>query len=162
LPPLLGIETENQNICCDNALRFLKDSNKTIDFSYRQLVREQLWDTFCKKTKTATSQAFVDLDAQLSLPYDILSKLNYKFKCTELCPFPECLEELHASEMDLIFNWTKIEGIVSWLEIGITMEQIAKWYSVDVGEIRRWNSKRKLQEKRIDKYRAFQDYLAYL
>jgi hypothetical protein len=162
MPPLLGIETENQNICCDNALRFLKDSKITLDFTYRQIVREQWWDVYCKTTKTPTNKAFVDLDAQLSLPYDILSKINYKFKCTELCPFPECLEELHASERELILNYRLIEDILGWINIGLTMEKVAQWHGVPISDVRRWNAKHKKITDRLEIYKGFQDYLAYL
>jgi hypothetical protein len=162
LPALLS-QTETANCCCDKALSFFKDSNFTADISYRQLVRQQLLDAYCKITKTSTYDAFKDLDLTLAISFPILAHINYKFQCTTLCPFPICLDELKATEYDLILNWRKIDSIFTWLGLTDSTAQLAKWHCVKPEDVRRWVAKRKkLEDERIEVYEQLQPFLKYL
>lgn len=163
LPALLAQDLDRQNICCDKAFQYFKDKQGVM-LPYRRFVRLKVSDEQLLSIGLTLQKIYTDLDKEINVPLELLDSINFKYCCDDLCPFPECLEELHASELDLIHNWTKVEGIISWLDAGVKLELISRWYCADIGDVRRWNEKRKRQRERdrFEKYRAFQDFLDYL
>jgi len=159
---VLDLNINAQNVCCDKVLNYLRQSKDGVPLTYRYMVKTRLWDNYCQLTDTSPSEAFEKLDNTINVPLKILDELNYKYKCTDLCPFPCCLDDLHCWEWDLIKNWVMIENCLSWLSIGMRMDKIAQWHNVKIDDIRKWNTKRKRLDTRAEIYRGFQDYLDYI
>jgi hypothetical protein len=159
---ILDLDISSQNICCEKVLNLLKQTKGGVPLSYRSMVKLRLWDDYCHLTDTSPDEAFKHLDDQISIPLEILNKLNFKYKCTELCPFPCCLDELKCWEIDLIRNWEMITNTTSWIDIGMRMDKVAKWHNVDITLIRKWNVKRKKINNRAEIYKGFQEYLNFI
>jgi hypothetical protein len=155
-------DIEQQNICCEKVLNILRQNKEGIPITYRSMIKTRQWDSYCKITGANYDQAFHDLDSKITIHQDILSQIGYKYQCSELCPLPDCLDNIKCWETDLIRNWAKIEDIVSWLNVGMRQDKIASWFGVPVESVRKWNHKLKKISNREDIYRGFQDYLDYI
>jgi hypothetical protein len=154
---------ENQNVCCTKVLTILNQDERGLTLTYRQLVHDRLWDSYCEIMEIShRGEAFNKLDEAITIPYPILSKIHYKYQCSELCPLPICLDDLSAWETELIQNWPKIKDIVSWIEIGMTMNKISGWFQTDIESIRRWNGKRKKIAHRSEIYDQLQEFVRFL
>jgi hypothetical protein len=162
MPSVLSTDIDQQNVCCEKVLNILKQNQQGISLTYRSMIKSRQWDNYCKITGANYDQAFQDLDSQITIPQDILSQIGYKYQCTELCPFPCCLDDLHCSEPDIIKQWAVIESVLSWCSIGMRMDSIARWHSIPVETVRKWNSKSRKILSRSDIYKGFQDYLDYI
>jgi hypothetical protein len=155
-------DIESQNICCEKVLNILRQNQEGIPITYRSMIKTRQWDNYCKITGANYDQAFQDLDSKIIIPQDILSQIGYKYQCTELCPFPCCLDDIKCTEWELIRNWGKISDIISWVNCGMRMDRVAQWHNVTVDEVRKWNTKSKKLISRSDIYKGFQDYLDYI
>jgi hypothetical protein len=160
---MLEIDIESQNICCDIVLRILNDKEEGLPLTYRHLVKERIWDDYCKLQKIPDIQsAFNKLDESITIPFHILTELKYKYKCSELCPFPTCLDDLHAWEFELITNYEIIANVLSWSQIGMPLTKVAQWHSVSIENCRRWINKRKKIQDREETYKGFLPYIQYI
>lgn len=155
-------DIEQQNVCCEKVLNILKQNQQGIPITYRSMIKTRQWDKYCQITGTNYDQAFHDLDSKITIPQDILSQIGYKYQCTELCPFPCCLDDIKCTEWELIKNWQMIENVISWVSCGMRMDKVAAWHNISVEDVRKWNSKHKKLSIRADIYRGFQDYLDYI
>jgi len=155
-------DIEQQNICCEKVLNILKQNQDGIPITYRSMIKTRQWDNYCKITGANYDQAFQDLDSKITIPQDILSQIGYKYQCTELCPFPCCLDDLKCWEWDLIKNLRVIEDVCSWLQVGMRQDKIAAWHGIKVEEVRKWNAKKTRIADKIDIYKGFQDYLDFI
>jgi hypothetical protein len=163
MPAILDLDLDTQNICCETVLKILKDKQQGLPLTYRSLIKDKVWDSYCKEMGIATPQeAYYKLDEPITVSFDTLSKLNYKYKCSALCMLPTCLDDLSAWEFELIENWKIIEDVVSWIEIGMTLTKVSAWHGIPIDSIRRWNSKRKRIADRAEIYKNFQNYIHYL
>ena len=156
---MLDIDIDSQNICCTKAFQFFKDT-KSITISYRKLVRLRLSDSQCEAIGL-NQEAYNDLDKEIPVPLELLDSINFKYRCDELCPFPACLDDLHAWEYELILNWKIISDALSWNGI-LPLTKIAAWHSISIEELRRWNTKQKRIESKNYVYRDFQPFVKYI
>jgi hypothetical protein len=162
-PALLDQDIETQNICCDIVLKILNDQKEGLALTYRHLIKERVWDDYCKIVKNPNVQeAYDKLEETITIPFSILTKINYKYKCTELCPFPICLEELHSWEMEMVLHYPIINDIIGWVDVGLPMEKVARWFNVDISDVRRWNQKRKKIGERVEIFKGFQPFIKYM
>lgn len=161
-PSLLDQDIEAQNICCETVLKILNEQKEGLTLTYRHLIKERAWDAYCREMKIShISEAFDKLDESITIPFKILTKINYKYKCTELCPLPMCLDDLHAWEQELIINWEKLEAALSWDGI-LPLTKIAAWHSISIDDLRRLSSKRNRIKEREQIYRDFQPFVQYI
>jgi hypothetical protein len=162
MPLVLSTDINQQNVCCEKVLTILRQNQQGIPITYRSMIKSRQWDKYCNLTGTNYDQAFQDLDSQITIPQNILTQIGYKYQCTDLCPFPCCLDDLHCSEPDIIKQWGTIESVLSWCNTGMRMDRIAAWHGISVETVRKWNSKSKRILERSDIYKGFQDYLDYI
>ncbi len=162
MPAVLSTDIDQQNVCCEKVLNILRQNKEGVPLTYRSMIKSKQWDKYCNLTNTNYDQAFQNLDSIITIPQDILTQIGYKYQCTELCPFPCCLDDLHCSEWDLIKNWNKISDVLSWVSVGMRMDKVAAWHGISVDEVRKWNSKSRKILSRADIYRGFQDYLDFI
>lgn len=155
-------DIEQQNVCCEKVLNILKKNQQGIPITYRSMIKTRQWDKYCQITGANYDQAFHDLDSKITIPQDILSQIGYKYQCTELCPFPCCLDDLKCWETDLIRNYKMITDSLSWISVGMRMDKVAQWHGIPVELVRKWNQKRTKIAERDDIYKGFQDYLDYI
>jgi len=160
LPGLLGLNTNTQNVCCGRAFAYFKDRGK-VNLSYRKLIRLKLSDKQYHELGF-TQDKYKNLDEEVEIPLKILDSINFKYECDELCPFPDCLDNLNCWETELILHWDKIEEIFSWVEVGITLDRVSKMYCIPIEDIRRWNIKRKRITDRANIYKGFQGLVKYI
>jgi hypothetical protein len=162
MPAVLSTDINQQNICCEKVLNILRQSREGVTLTYRSMIKSRQWDNYCKLTGANYDQAFQDLDSTITIPQDILLQIGYKYQCTELCPFPCCLDDIKCWEWDLIKNYKTISDILSWCAIGMRHDKIAQWHSIPVESVRKWNHKRIKIAERDDIYKGFQDYLDFI
>jgi hypothetical protein len=155
-------DIDTQNICCEKVLSILQKNKSGISITYRSMIKNRQWDNYCKITNTIYNEAFHNLDDKITITLDILNKLDFKFTCTELCPFPCCLDDIKCMEWELIKNWKMIEDVLSWVQCGMRMDKVASWHNIPVENVRKWNNKVKKINARAGIYKGFQDYLDFL
>lgn len=160
MPGLLDLKTQAQNICCAKAFEYFKDQG-VIKLSYRKLIRLKFSDAQYYNLGF-TQDKYKNLDEEISVPLETLDSIHFKYECDELCPFPECLENLRCWEYELIAHWNKIEELYTWIDVGLTLDRVSKMYNVDIEDLRRWNQKRKKITDRGEIYKGFQGLLKYL
>ena len=83
MPPLLELDINSQNGCCERALRYIENNGDGVSITYRELVRSRIWDSYCLATNTSPHIAFLALDDSLFIHCDTLKQIDYKFKCSE-------------------------------------------------------------------------------
>jgi hypothetical protein len=162
MPSMLEIDIEVQNICCKKALNALEDKHGGVVLPYRKVIRLKFSDAHYNAIGFNFQEAFNDLDKEITIPFALLDEIKYKYQCTEICPFPICLEELHGWERELVLNYNKIVDIISWIDVGFTVEKVSRWFSVDINDVQRWKQKRKKVGERIDIYKQLQDFIPYI
>jgi hypothetical protein len=161
MPAVAVVET--QNVCCTKVLEILNQDERGLTLTYRQLVHDRLWDSYCEIMQIShRGEAFNKLDEPITIPYPILSKINYKYQCSELCPLPICLDDLSAWETELIQNWKTVKDACSWIEIGMPMSKVALWHKIEIEDIRRWYSKKKRIQNRSEIYDKLQKFVRFL
>lgn len=158
----IELDIERQNICCEKAFQLFKNNN-SVPLPYRKLLRLKLSDAQFVAIGLNNQEIYNDLDEKVDVPLELLNSISFKYRCDELCPFPECFDELHSWERELILNWKTITDLVSWIDnSGLTMERVARWHNIPIEDCRRWNTKRKKIADKETIYLEFQNFLEYI
>lgn len=163
MPALLAQDLDRQNICCKEAFHYFKDK-KSVSLPCRRLVRLKVSDEKLLSIGLTIQAIYDDLDKVIEVPLELLDSINFKYECDDLCPFPECLDSLHAWELELILHYNDIIDATGWINAGLTLTRVSAWHNFEVDDLRRWNAKLKKieRENKLPIYCNFQPFIKYL